>query len=56
MTTDTLLTRALAFDFLTIEEGVFLYENATTTELMFDGTKFLHQCKTSINKISKFVT
>lgn len=35
MTVDTLLSRALKFDFLTIEEGVFLYENAPTAELMF---------------------
>ena len=35
MTVDSLLARALNFDFLSIEEGVFLYEKANTTELMF---------------------
>jgi cyclic dehypoxanthinyl futalosine synthase len=35
MTVQSLLKRALNLEFLTIEEGVFLYENAPTTELMF---------------------
>ena len=35
MNTDALLKRALAFDFLSAEEGQFLFENASTTELMF---------------------
>ena len=35
MTVDSLLARALNFDFLSIEEGIFLYEKANTTELMF---------------------
>lgn len=35
MNVSTLLTRALAFDFLSIEEGVFLYHNATTADLMY---------------------
>lgn len=35
MNTDALLKRALAFDFLSAEEGHFLFENASTTELMF---------------------
>src|SRR3954464_9473748 len=30
-----LYTKALAFEFLTVEEGVFLFENAALTELMF---------------------
>src|SRR3954464_8970657 len=29
-----LYTKALAFEFLTVEEGVFLFENAATAELM----------------------
>jgi hypothetical protein len=29
MTVDSLLARALNFDFLSIEEGVFLYEKAS---------------------------
>lgn len=35
MRTDDLLQRALALDFLTAEEGVFLLENASTAELMY---------------------
>jgi cyclic dehypoxanthinyl futalosine synthase len=35
MTVQSLLKRALNLEFLTIEEGVFLYENAPTNELMF---------------------
>ena len=35
MTTDNLLERAANFEFLTAEEGVFLFENAATTELMY---------------------
>ena len=35
MNIDNLLERALNFGFLTAEEGVFLFENATTTELMY---------------------
>ena len=35
MNTDALLKRALAFDFLSAKEGQFLFENASTTELMF---------------------
>ncbi len=35
MTVDTLLERALQSEFLTAEEGVFLFEQAATTELMY---------------------
>ena len=35
MNTDALLKRVLAFDFLSAEEGQFLFENVSTTELMF---------------------
>ena len=35
MNTDSLLNRALAFEFLTAEEGQFLYENVPTPELMY---------------------
>ena len=37
MRTDELLQRALDFDFLSVEEGIFLYENAGTAELMHVG-------------------
>ena len=39
MQTDILLQRALNLEFLTAEEGVFLFENATTAELMYVGNK-----------------
>lgn len=35
MNTDNLLKRALNFEFLSIEEGVFLFENAPITELVY---------------------
>jgi cyclic dehypoxanthinyl futalosine synthase len=35
MNTDQLLKRALNFEFLSIEEGVYLFRNAATSELMF---------------------
>ena len=35
MQTPDLLQKALKFEFLTLEEGVFLYHNATTAELMY---------------------
>jgi len=35
MNTAELLERALAFDFLSIDEGVYLYNNAPTAELMY---------------------
>ena len=58
MTIDTLLTRALNFDFLSIEEGVFLYENASTTELMFVANELRkiqkkNRCKNYTEKYSK---
>ncbi len=52
MTTDTLLTRALAFDFLSIEEGVYLYENASTTELMFVANELRKIQKKNSNKVT----
>ena len=39
MKTDELLHRALQLDFLSAEEGVFLFEHATTGELMYVGNK-----------------
>jgi cyclic dehypoxanthinyl futalosine synthase len=39
MNVTELLNRALKFEFLSIEEGVFLYENAPTAELMFVGNE-----------------
>lgn len=39
MNISDLFHRALQLDFLTAEEGVFLFENATTAELMYVGDK-----------------
>jgi cyclic dehypoxanthinyl futalosine synthase len=39
MNINDLLHRALNFEFLSAEEGVFLFENATTAELMYVGNK-----------------
>ena len=39
MRTDDLLHRALQLDFLSAEEGLFLLENASTTELMYVGNR-----------------
>jgi cyclic dehypoxanthinyl futalosine synthase len=37
MNTDALLIKALNLDFLTAEEGVFLFHNASTAQLMYAG-------------------
>lgn len=52
MTVDALLTRALKFDFLSIEEGVFLYENASTPELMFVANELRKIQKNNSNKVT----
>ncbi|MCP4443475.1 MAG: dehypoxanthine futalosine cyclase [Aureispira sp.] len=39
MNVDSLLQRALNLEYLSVEEGVFLFENATTAELMYVGNK-----------------
>ena len=39
MQTDELLQRALNMDFLTAEEGLFLFEQASTAELMYVGNQ-----------------
>lgn len=39
MNIDTLLQRALNLEFLSAEEGVFLFENATTAELIYVGNQ-----------------
>ena len=39
MNTAKLLNRALQFEFLTIEEGLFLYNHASTAELMFTANE-----------------
>jgi cyclic dehypoxanthinyl futalosine synthase len=52
MTTDSILARALQFDFLSIEEGVFLYENASTSELMFVANELKKNQKKNSNKVT----
>ncbi len=39
MNLNTLYTKALNLEFLTLEEGLFLYENAPTSDLMFIGNE-----------------
>ena len=51
MNTSDLLTRALQLEWLTAEEGVFLFENAPTTELMFVANK-LRQHHVPNNKVT----
>jgi cyclic dehypoxanthinyl futalosine synthase len=52
MTVDNLLKRALALDFLSIEEGVFLFENAPTTELMFVANEIRNIKKKNSKKVT----
>jgi len=52
MTVDSLLARALNFDFLSIEEGVFLYEKANTTELMFIANELKKVQKKNSNDVT----
>ena len=47
-----LLSRALKFEFLTIEEGVFLYETAPTAELMFVANELRKIQKNNSNKVT----
>lgn len=52
MTVDSLLGRALNSEYLSIEEGVFLFENAPSAELVFVGNELRKKKK----KNSKIVT
>ncbi|MBX7242241.1 MAG: CofH family radical SAM protein [Bacteroidia bacterium] len=45
MNTEELLSRALRLEFLTQEEGIFLYHHATTAELMFVADEIRKQKK-----------
>jgi cyclic dehypoxanthinyl futalosine synthase len=51
MNTNDLLHRALHFDFLSAEEGVFLLENAATAELMYTANQ-LRQQQVPSNKVT----
>src|ERR1700739_599866 len=50
MQVDNLLTKALKLEFLSIEEGVFLFENAALTDLMFTANE-IRKIKKGDNKI-----
>lgn len=52
MRVDSLLSRALTFDFLSIEEGVFLFENAPSAELMFVANELRKIQKKNSNKVT----
>ncbi|MBS1634717.1 MAG: dehypoxanthine futalosine cyclase [Bacteroidetes bacterium] len=52
MNVDNLLKRAQAMDFLTIEEGVFLYEHAPTPELMFVANEIRNIKKNNSKKVT----
>lgn len=52
MNVQTLLKRAQNLEFLSIEEGVFLYENASTSELMFVANEIRNIKKNNSNKVT----
>lgn len=52
MTVDALLKRADNLDFLSIEEGIFLYNNASTTELMFVANNIRNIKKNNSKKVT----
>ena len=52
MKIDSLLKRALNFEFLSIEEGVFLYHNASTAELVFVANELRKIAKNNSNKVT----
>ena len=52
MTVASLLKHAQNLDFLSIEEGIFLYENAPTSELMFVANEIRNIKKNNSNKVT----
>ena len=52
MNVQALLNRALSLEFLSIEEGVFLYEHAPTTELMFVANEIRNIKKNNSQKVT----
>jgi cyclic dehypoxanthinyl futalosine synthase len=52
MNTEQLLERALKLEFLSIEEGVYLYENAATSELMYVANEIRKLKKHNSNKVT----
>ncbi len=52
MKVDNLLERAINFEFLTKEEGMFLYEHASTPELMYVANELRKIQKKNSNKVT----
>lgn len=52
MHTESLLKRALDLDFLSIEEGVFLFENAPLSELMYVANELRKKHKSETNVVT----
>ena len=52
MNVDSLLAKAINLEFLNIEEGVFLFENAPTTELMFAANEIRNIKKSNSKKVT----
>ncbi len=52
MNTTILLNKASKFEFLSIEEGIFLYENAPTSELMFVANELRKIQKNNSQKVT----
>lgn len=52
MIVEDLLQRALRFEFLSIEEGAFLFENAPTSELMFVANELRKTQKNNSDKVT----
>lgn len=52
MTVDSLLNRALNLDYLSIEEGVFLFENAPSAELVFVANELRKKKKNNSNIVT----
>lgn len=52
MNIDLLLKRALKFEFLTIEEGLFLFENAPLSSLVYVGNELRKTQKKNSNKVT----
>ncbi|MBL7931312.1 MAG: dehypoxanthine futalosine cyclase [Bacteroidia bacterium] len=52
MTVDSLLNRALNQEYLSIDEGVFLFENAPSAELVFVGNELRKKKKNNSNVVT----
>jgi cyclic dehypoxanthinyl futalosine synthase len=52
MNVQSILKRAQNLEFLSIEEGIFLYENAPTSELMFVANEIRNIKKNNSNKVT----